>query len=690
MRFPFPWAVLPWAAAFMATAHAAEGMWTLDNLPLTQLQARYGFVPGQAWLDQVTRASARLAGGCSASFISPQGLVMTNHHCVADCLQQLSSATRDLSAEGYLARDRGAELRCPDTELNRLDAVTDVTDVMNAATAGKQGADFQAAQDATRARLTSECRGADAEGTRCDLVTLYRGGQYQLYKYHRYSDVRLVWAPEEAIGAFGGDPDNFNFPRYTLDVGMLRAYEGGKPAAVPAHFRINPAGPAAGELVFAAGNPGMTERQLTVAQLEALRDELALVSVPGLSELRGVLLQYVRGDAEARRLAMGALEGIENALKVTQGRLAVLLDPALLDRKRQAEQALKAFVAARPALLAQVGDPWADIARAQVVKRQIALEHGLLEGGRAFSTGYFPAARTLVRAAAERTRPDGQRLREFSQTSLPQVEQRLLSPSPTYPAYEQARLAWSLNRLRSLLGPDDALVRQVLGTKSPEQRAQELVSGTRLGDPAERLRLWNGGAAAVEASDDPFIQLARALDPAARALRGRWEAEVLAPEREAAQRIARASFAQTGTDAYPDATFSLRLSYGDVQGWVEKGRPVPPFTDFGGLYARATGADPYALPPSWLAARPRLDPAQPMNFVATLDTVGGSSGSPVINRQGEIVGLLFDGNLASLGDSYHYDESVNRSVSVHIGAIVQALKVVYPGQVLLDEMMGSR
>ena len=678
------------ALGFGGISRAAEGMWTLDNLPKSQMQSRYGFTPDATWTDKMMHASARLAGGCSASFISSQGLVMTNHHCVARCVGQLSSPGNNLSAKGFLARNREQEMRCPDTELNGLESITDVTDKVRAATAGKQGQAFQAAVDAMRASLTSECRGADTEKTRCDLVTLYRGGQYQIYKYHRYTDLRLVWAPEESIASFGGDPDNFNFPRYNLDIGLLRAYESGKAVATKDFFRFKPEGPQAGELVFSVGTPGMTQRALTVAQLETLRDSTALQGLPAISELRGFLLQYARGDAEARRLAMGALEGIENGLKVTQGRLAALMDPELLDRKRQSEKALQEFVAARPELKAQVGDPWADIARAQVARRNLQSEYSAMEDGRAFDTRYFQVAFTLVRGAAERTKPNAQRLREFTETSLPQIEARLRSPAPVYPAFETARLSWSLNRMRSVLGPDSPILKMVLGTRSPEQVAQALVGKTRLGDPAERQRLWAGGQAAIDASDDPFIQMARTVEPTARGLRERFERDVVSVESEAAQRIATASFAQTGKSAYPDATFSLRVSYGDVQGWVERGQTVPPFTDFAGLYARATGADPFELPPSWLDAKMRLNPAQRFNFVATLDTIGGSSGSPILNRQGEIVGLLFDGNLASLGDAFYYDEKVNRSVGVHAGAILESLRTVYRADDLLGEIVGPR
>jgi hypothetical protein len=678
------------AAAFAPPVLAAEGMWTLDNLPRAQMQQRYGFTPDAAWVDTMMRASARLAGGCSASFISPDGLVMTNHHCITRCVEQLSTAANNRMAAGFLARTREDELRCPGMELNRLEAITDVTGAVRAATAGLQGAAFQAAQDAVFAKLTSDCRGTEAQTVRCDMVTLYRGGLYQLYKYHRFSDVRLAWAPEEAVAAFGGDPDNFNFPRFCLDIGLLRVYEAGKPAAVRDFFRFKPAGAEAGELVFSVGTPGMTQRQLTVAQLEALRDSTALNALPGLSEIRGYMLQLARSnDPDLKRLAMGALQGIENGLKVTQGRLQALMDPALLERKRETERTLQAFVATQPDLKGRVGDPWADIARAQRTKRNLEAEMGMLEEGRAFGAAHFQTARTLVRGAVERSKPNGQRLREFNDSNLPQIEARLRARVPVSPAFETARLSFSLNRMRSVLGADAPLVRQVLGKQSPEQLAQALVAGSKLGDLAERQRLWDGGLAAVQQSDDPFVKLVLALEPQARALRARYEAEVASVEREAAQRIAVASFAQSGTSTYPDATFSLRVSYGDVQGWLDKGKPVPPFTTIGGLFERATGAEPFALPASWLAAQPRLDMAQRMNFVATLDTIGGNSGSPVLNRQGQIVGLLFDGNLASLGDAFYYDETDNRSVMVHPGAIVEALRKVYKADGLLAEMLGG-
>lgn len=666
---------------------AAEGMWTLDNLPRAQMQAAQGFAPDAAWVDRAMRAAARLAGGCSASFVSSSGLVMTNHHCITRCLQQLSSPTLDRMATGFLAREREQEIRCPDFEINRLEAITDVTEQVRAATVGKQGAAYQAAEDAARARLTRECRGNDVENTRCDMVTLYRGGQHQLYKYRRYSDVRLVWAPEAAVAAFGGDPDNFNFPRWCLDAAFLRVYEGGKPAPVVHHFPFRAEGPQPGEPLYVTGHPGNTQRLLTVAQLEFLRENLGTEVIPRNSEQRGVMLQYARIDAEAQRLAQGALQGIENGLKVQRGQLLALSDPAVMESKRRAEAALKAFVASQPELAARTGDPWAEIEAAQRVKRDLDTEMQLLEEGRGFLAAHFGHARTLVRGAAERSKPNAERLREFNETNLPQIEQRLRAAAPVYPAFEQARLAWSLTRMRSQLGADHPLVRQVLGQRTPEQVAAELVAGSQLADPAERLRLWAGGQAAIDASTDSFIRLVQAIDAQARALRKRFESEVQAVERRAATRIAQAQFAQSGRNAYPDATFSLRLSYGEVAGWQEKGQPVAPYTDFAGVFRRHTGAAPFALPAPWLAAREKLNPAQRFNFVTTHDIIGGNSGSPMVDREGRVVGLIFDGNIHSLGGSFSYDGSRNRAVSVHAGAIVEALRTVYDAPALVQELL---
>jgi hypothetical protein len=667
---------------------AAEGMWTLDNLPREAMRQRYGFAPDAAWVQRAMQASLRLSNGCSGSFVSADGLVLTNHHCVAQCLEQLSAAGRDRLAEGYLARGREAELRCPEIELLRLDRITDVTPALRRATAGLEGPAYRAAQDAARARLTAECRGREVDTVQSELVTLYQGGAYQLYRYRRYADVRLVWAPEDSIAAFGGDPDNFNFPRYCLDASLLRAYEHGRPAAVREFLSVRPEGPRPGEPLFVTGHPGQTERLHTLAQLEAERERIAQIGLPLLSEQRGLLLQYARGGEEPARVSATQLASVENTLKVLRGQLRALSDPALLEAKRAEEHALRDDVAHRDGAAGTANDPWAQIERAQAVDAQLRLEYRLLERRAAFQSRYFEHARRLVRAAAERAKPDAERLREYSENELPQREQELRSTAPISPDLERTTLGWSLAKLREALGQDDPLVQQVLGRETPDALAARLVAGTRLGDPAERLRLWQGGAAAVAASDDPFVALARQVDGAARAVRERVENEVQAVERKAQERIAAARFARTGTSVYPDATFTLRLSYGEVQGWPVRGRPVAPYTEVAGLYRRATGADPFALPASWQKAQPRLDPAQRFNFVTTHDITGGNSGSPMLDRDGRLVGLVFDGNLESLGGAYAYDERVNRAVAVHPGLILQALRGVYDAGFLADELGG--
>ena len=674
--------------ALCVAAGAAEGMWTLDHLPDEAMRARYGFAPEAAWVQRAMQASLRLSNGCSGSFVSADGLVLSNHHCVAACVEQLSAAGRDRLAEGFLARGRDAELRCPEIELLRLDRITDVTPALRQATAGLEGPAYRAAQDAARARLTAECRGRDVETVQCELVTLYQGGAYQLYRYRRYADVRLVWAPEDAIAGFGGDPDNFNFPRYCLDAALLRAYEHGRPVAVREFLRVRPEGPQPGEPLFVTGHPGQTERLYTVAQLEAERERIGQLALPLLSEQRGLLLQYARGGEEPARVSATQLASVENTLKVLRGELQALADPALMAAKREDERALRDDVAQRAGASGEARDAWAQIERAQAVEAQLRLEYRLLERRAAFQSRYFEHARRLVRAAAERAKPDAERLREYSENELPQREQELRSAAPISPDLERTTLGWSLAKLREALGQDDPLVQQVLGRETPDALAARLVSATRLGDPAERLRLWQGGVAAVAASDDPFIALARQVDDAARAVRERFENEVQAVERKAQERIAAARFARTGTSAYPDATFTLRLTYGEVQGWTVRGRPVAPYTEVAGLYRRATGAEPFALPASWRDAQPRLDPAQRFNFVTTHDIAGGNSGSPMLDRAGRLVGLVFDGNLESLGGAYAYDERVNRAVAVHPGLILQALRSVYDAGFLADELGG--
>lgn len=663
---------------------AAEGMWTLDRLPRTALKERYGFEPGANWVDHAMKASVRLASGCSGAFVSPDGLVLTNAHCVLECAQELSGADADFVNQGFVAPRRDAERQCPSEELNRLEEIADVTARVRSATAQLAGQALVDARNAEIGRIESECLSEAAATRRCDVVELYGGGLYHLYRYSRFTDVRLVFSPEYRIGFFGGDPDNFNFPRYNLDIGLLRAYADGEPVAAADHFPIRREGAKAGELTMVAGHPGITQRQLTIAQLERLRDVDLIDRLAYYSERRALLWQYSRQSEEAARQAQSDLTYTEHSLKVFRGELDALLRPGLLARKRSEEAGM------REAPSAPKPDPWEAIAQAQQAYRDLRQPYQLLENRRGFYSEYFRIARHLVRAAEERAKPNAERLPEYQDAALPRLRQAVLAEAPIYPAYEKTRLAWSLTKLRELLGPDDAMAKLVLARESPDVLAAKLVDGTRLTDVAERHRLWDGGFEAVSESTDPFIQLARAIDAPSRQLRKRYESEVEAVETTHATTIARLRFERYGTQVYPDATFTLRLSYGEVRGWQEAGRTIEPFTDIGGVFRRATGADPFALPQSWIKAKNKLDLETPFNFVTTNDITGGNSGSPIIDREARIVGLAFDGNIHSLGGRFGYDETLNRCVGVHSAAILEALDKIYGAKALLDELTGSK
>jgi hypothetical protein len=668
-------------------AMADEGMWTLDHLPVELMQQRYGFTPSKEWIDLVQKASVRLAEGCSGSFVSADGLVMTNHHCANSCLSQLSK-TANYMENGFAAVKPEDEPKCPEVELNQLDSITDVTAKVTTATAGKNGADRVKAERAINSALEQACVAGDAHTWRCDVVTLYHGGRYALYKYRRYQDVRLVFAPEQSIAFFGGDPDNFNFPRYDLDVTFFRAYVDGKPAKTPQFLKFSVQGPKAGDMTFVVGNPGSTQRDTPWAQLRDLRDHKLVPTFGFLSELRGVLWEYSRTSTQQAKEAQDILFGVDNTLKVYKGWLETLSDEAFGKAKMDDDASLRAWIAADAGRRSQYGDPWADLAAAQLKARDLQDRYVMVETGRGFGLGtrLFANARTLVRGAAERVKPDGERLPNFRDANLPAIEQELTSSAPVYPAYEQTLTAWSLEKLRQQLGADDAFVHEVLGNQSPEQLATALVNGSKLADPAVRKALWDGGAKAIAASNDPMIVLARKIDPEARALRKQYEDEVSSRISKAEEAIAQARFARDGTSKYPDATFTLRLSYGKVVGWKEHGKDVPPFTDFAGVYKRATGADPFKLPDSWLKAKGSLNLATPFDFVTDNDIIGGNSGSPVIDREGHAVGLIFDGNIHSLGGDFTFDESSNRAVAVDTAAVVSSVRGVYKLPKLADEL----
>ena len=680
--------LLVMAALFIASstvARADEGMWTFDRFPSKAVAAKYGFAPSRQWLDHVRLSSLRIAGGCSASFVSSRGLIMTNHHCVEECVNSLSSASKNYVEDGFYAKTDEEEKACPGFEVDQLTAITDVTKAMTSATAGKNGAALTAAIRTENAKLQKAC--ATAPSIRCDVVSLYHGGLYDLYTYHRYRDVRLVFAPEFSVAQFGGDPDNFNFPRFDFDVSFVRAYEGGKPAASAQHFAWNANGTKAHDLVFVAGNPGSTQRQLTMSQLAYLRDLALPRRVTTLAENRGRFDQYSAEGAEQARTAKDTLFYGENGYKVFWGELQALDDDAFTASLAARERRLRAKIASKPSMESTYGDAWTKLAAIQAKKAALSLPYQYKTGG-ALATQYFALAQTLVRLPVEKSKPSGDRLPEFSDAALVTLPDDILDPTPIYPGLEEIKLGLSLDRARREFGPDDAFVKTVLANESPADRAHELVAKTKLGSVAYRKSLLDGGEAAIRASDDPFVQLALRIDDEARATRKRYEEEVANPERQLSELVARAQFAVYGTSIYPDATFSPRLNYGVVSGFTDEHGTIAPYTTIGGLFARANGADPYVLPKSWLAAKGALDPSTPMNLSTTNDIIGGNSGSPLVDRNAQIVGLIFDGNIHSIGGAFGYDPRLNRAVAVDARAIIAALDGVYHAQRLVTELHG--
>lgn len=676
-----------------APAGAEEGMWTVDNFPKSAVKQKYGVDIADAWLQRVQQSITRHETGCTGSFVSGDGLVLTNHHCVMECLSDISSAGADYVGNGYNATSRSAEKQCPTDMLSVLMAIENVTDKVNASTAGLADAKANEARKQTLSKLEAACTTASKSAKNgplaCESVTLYQGGQYFLYKYKRYTDVRLVFAPHNSIAAFGGDPDNFNFPRWCLDFSLLRAYENGKPARTPNHLQWRNDGPAAGEPVFVAGHPGTTNRLFTVAQLEFNRDTLIPAYLVRNSELRGRLIQFGKTGEEPLRVIQDTLLGYENSLKVYKGLQRALFDDALLEQKAAQERSLRERVAADSKLASDVGGAWDDIAKAEDRYRQIFDRYLYLENGTGFNSKLFGYARQLVRGVAERAKPNELRLREYADSNLPKIASGLLATTPVHGDFEQVTLSFSLDKMREALGPDDAVIRKLLSSESPESLAEKLVTATKLADPAVRKSLWEGGSAAIQASADPMIVLARDIDADARAVRKIYEDEVQARVATGQEKIAKARFAVLGTNTYPDATFTLRVSYGNVQGWKEKGEDVPPFTYLDRLYERTTGKDPFSLPKAWLDARAKLDPKTPFNYVTTNDIIGGNSGSPLIDAQGRLVGLAFDGNIHSIAGSYWYDGRENRTVAVHPKIIVTALRDVYGAPAIAAELLGK-
>jgi hypothetical protein len=662
--------------------YADEGMWTFNDFPAPRMRAAYGWAPDAAWLRHVRLGSLRISQGCSASLVSRDGLVMTNEHCIRECLGALSDATQDLVSDGYYAKTPEEERRCPDLEADQLVDIRDVTGEIAAATAGKSNASFDQAERQAKARLESAC--GTSAAVRCEVVTLYQGGSYNLYKYNRFQDIRLAFVTELSSAAFGGDLDNFNFPRYDLDVAFLRIYMNGRPRRTADFLTLSMAPIAEGDVALTSGNPGTTERDQTVAQLQLQRDFVQPFLIATESELRGLLGEFGRRGPDQLRLSTPLLTEIENELKFFKGRQSALIDGPLITDKARAEQDLRRRVAADPRL-ASVGDAWDAIATAVARQRRIGIRNTLLERYPQNFSDLLSFAVKLNRYAAESLKASGDRLPEYSDARLEAVKQQIVSPLPIHAELEEVQLAWWLTKLREHLGADDADVKVLLDGESPDTLAAALIT-SKLVDAALRARLFEGGSRAIEAYHDPLLDFARLLDGPARRVRRDYEINIRAVITENAAKIARARFALDGRSRSPDATFSPRLSYGRVKGYEERGRYISPTTTFEGAYARATGRDPFALPPSWLRARGSIAASTTLNFVASTDVTGGNSGSPVLGRDGQIIGLVFDGNEYSLGGEFGYDGALNRTIAVDVAGIRQALAVIYHADRLTLEL----
>ena len=689
MRVPTRAALLlagvAFAAAAVSPAWADEGMWTYDNFPADKMRAKYGWAPDQAWLDHARLASIRLAQGCSASLVSPDGLVMTNHHCARSCVSELADAKHDYIANGFYAPTLADEKKCPELEANQLVSITDVTAKVEAATSGKSDKDFHEAERAAIAGIEKDCgTGSDV---RCQVVPLYHGGVYDLYKYRRYQDLRVVFAPEESIAFFGGDPDNFTFPRYDLDTAFVRIYDNGKPLHADNYLKFATTGVKDGDIAFTSGNPGATERDDTLAQFDYMRDYAQPFTLYLLSELRGLLNEYATKGPEQARTSHTLLFGVENSLKAIKGRQLSLAQGTIVADKAKSEADFRKRVAADPKLAQAYGGAWDAIAGATTHQRDIYQRLALLERFPQFLTPVLGKAIELNRYAAESGKPDGQRLEEYADANVPQLKLDIASPAPIYPELEKTILTWWLTKVREDLGTSDADVRTIMGQRSPAEIAAAVVDGTKLKDAKVRAALLAGGARAIDASNDPLLVFARLIDGPARAVRTDFENNIKAVITKNAALIAKAKFALEGKSTYPDATFTLRLSYGAVQGYPENGKTIAPITNFSGAYAHETGRDPFKLPASWQKAKADVNGDTNLDIATTNDIIGGNSGSPVIGKDGNAIGLIFDGNIQSLGGDFGYDGTTNRAIAVDVTAITEALKKIYHANRLANELV---
>jgi len=677
------------AALAAPLALADEGMWLFNAFPKEKVKAQYGFIPTQKWLDHVQLSSVRFNNGGSGSFVSADGLTFTNHHVGADCIQKMSKEGTDYMKTGFYAKTQAEESKCPDLELNVLTGIEDVTAKVNAGVkTGLSAAEAGQAQRSAMSAIEKDC--ATSSGLRCDVVTLYSGDVFHLYKYKKYTDVRLEFAPEFDAAFFGGDPDNFTYPRYDLDITFFRIYENDKPVHLENYLKWSKTGAHEGDLIFVSGHPGGTDRLKTASQMQYLKDVDYPSRLANYKRRIPLLQKFAAESAENARIAQEEIFSYQNSQKAITGYFEGLRDEAQMARKSTAERdQTKQYMDKHP----KDPNPWEEIAKAMTVAREIYGPLTYVERLRGFNSDLAQYARWIVRAADEKPKPNGDRLREYRDSALPSLEQRLLSTAPIYKNFETVMMADSLAQMQEALGADNAAVKAALGGKSPDEAAKDAIGGTKLDDVAVRKQLYEGGRAAVEASTDPLIVLMRNVDPAARAVRKRYDDEVDAVERRDGAIIAKARFEQSGFDQPPDATFTLRLSYGAVKGYEENGKKIPYFTTMGGAFQHADehgNKPPYNLAESWTKMKSKLTLSTPLNFVSTADIIGGNSGSPTINKSGEVVGIIFDGNIQSLVWNFFYDERQARAVSVDSRGIIEALRNIYGANALADELTGTK
>jgi len=663
-----------------AKSNADEGMWLFNALPKAQLKKVHQFEPTQEWLDHVMLSSVRFNSGGSASFVSSQGLVLTNHHVASDTLYKLSTAEHNYNENGFLAATLAEEIKSPDLELNQLISIEDVTAVVNSAI--KESMTPQEAGKARQAKMAAiEKESLDKTGLRSDVVALFGGGRYHLYRYKKYTDVRLVWAPEAGAAFFGGDADNFEYPRYCLDVTLFRVYENGKPAKIEHFLKMDTNGAKEQDLVFVSGNPGRTRRILTHDAIEFQRDIAMPRTMNTLRRKEVLMQQYALAGPEQQRRSRDDLFGIQNSRKAYTGMLSGLQDPSFTASKKREETELLGRIAQDPKL-APLQKAWVQIRETQTKRREWLTKQATLR------SKLYGIAETLVLMASEDSKASGDRLREFRDSNRESLEQELFSEAPTYEDLERIQLADELARLVDDRGGNDPLVVAALAGKSPRQRATEIVAATKLISIEERKRLAAAGTQGIFDSRDPLIQLAKSFEADYR--RAHEAADSIEEqERQAYAKITEAKFAVGGDSIYPDATFTLRLAYGKVLGYASDGKTVPAQTTLGGAFQHETlhlNKDPWVLPKSWQAAKSKLKSETPFNFVCTADIIGGNSGSPVVSRDGAMVGIIFDGNIESLTADFYYTEQVSRAVAVHIAGVLESLRTIYNAPKLADEM----